>query len=86
MIGPSLDMGADMKDFRHLLCGNLTGQVGQIRSYGVPFSGLPSLIIHFIGLYGKGYFRLLHASSRRRAGRRKRMQKARCLRPDADAL
>jgi hypothetical protein len=28
----------------------------------------------------------LHASSRRRAGRRKRMQKARCLRPDADAL
>jgi hypothetical protein len=28
----------------------------------------------------------LHASSRRRAGRRKRMQKARCLRPDVDAL
>ena len=40
----------------------------------------------FIGLCGKGYFRLLHASSRRRAGRRKRMQKARCLRPDAAAL
>ena len=45
-----------MKDFRHLLCGNLTGQVGQIRSYGVPFSGLVSLIIHFIGLSGKGMF------------------------------
>jgi hypothetical protein len=26
----------NMKDFRHLLCGNLTGQVGQIRSYGSP--------------------------------------------------
>ena len=76
----------NMKDFRHLLCGNLTGQVGQIRSYGVPFSGPCGLIIHFIGLSGKGYFRLLHAPSRRRAGRRKRMQKARCLRPDADAL
>ena len=40
----------------------------------------------FIGLCGKGCFRISHASSRRRAGRRKRMQKARCLRPDADAL
>jgi hypothetical protein len=46
----------NMKDFRHLLCGNLTGQVGQIRSYGVPFSGLVSLIIHFIGLSGKTGF------------------------------
>ncbi len=28
--------------------------MGQIRSYEVPFSGLLSLIIHFIGLSGKG--------------------------------
>jgi hypothetical protein len=76
----------NMKDFRHFSCGTLHGEVGQIRSYRPPFRRALGLIIHFIGLYGKGYFRLLHASSRRRTGRRKRMQKARCLRPDADAL
>lgn len=64
----------------------MTNLLPPMEGIWAPFLTTSGLIIHFIGLYGKGYFRLLHASSRRRAGRRKRMQKARCLRPDADAL